>query len=728
MRRSIVLIILFLLPISVIAQTQTTGRITGTVKDPNGALVVAAKITLTNKATGEERTNATDAAGIFAFAFLTPGTYRMLVQAEGFNAYTAELITVTLTETTRVSVSLTVQGVVTDQVTVDAGASRVKTDNATLGQVIDGRTATELPLASRNFTQLLGLGPGTNTYLTDNTVVGRGTQNVSVNGARPSQNNFQINGVDANAGISNLQTLASPALESIAEFKLQTSLYDATYGRTGGGSVQVITKSGSNKFNGTVYDYFRTSALTANNPFLKAAGLPRPVLERNVFGFAFGGPIKQDRAFFFGSYQGTSDRNGASLSNSLSVNVLIDPRLTDNRSSAALHAAFGIHATIPINEPALRLLNARLPNGQFVIPTPQVGGLYFGSAISLFRDQQFNANFDLRVNQHNWLNVKFFFSDAPQSLGLLGGSNVPGFPVEQQNAHRILSIQDIHTLGPNVTNEARIAYNIIGGRNFPGQPVLDSALGIQRSTALEFPGLPLINIASGATGIAFGTGTSQDAQHAARTTSLADTVSISHGDHAWRFGGELRFYKFDLTANILTRGLINFTGIDNFLTGPTNFSVLGNGVTERNLRTTDYNFFVQDNWRLSPKLTLNLGLRYELDLPPYDTQGRISTFDPSLYSPPLNSLDPPRGGIVQAGNPIPLYDLPYVPNVGKRVLKSNDPNNLAPRIGFAYSPFKSDRFVIRGGYGLYYSRLSFQYLVGNTFTAPFYLTTFTAGR
>ncbi len=726
-------ILFFLLSSSIFAQTQTTGRVAGTVTDQNKALIVGANVSIINQATGEKRARTTDGGGNFAFAFLAPGVYRVRIEAKGFNVFSAENVTVSITETTSVNAVLTVAEI-TAETTIKNTTPLIKIDSPTLGQVFDGRTISNLPMATRNFTQLLGLTAGTTTYLTDNTVVGRNTQNVSVNGARTTQNNFQINGVEANAGISNALTLANPALESIAEFKVQTSVFDATFGRTGGGNVQVITKSGSNKFSGTIYDYFRTTALTANNPFLKAAGVPRPVLERNVFGFALGGTIRKDRVFFFGSYQTTRDRNGASRNNSLSVNVLTDPRLTDDRSEVMLRNAFAIPANTPINPVTLRLLNARLPNGQFVIPTPNsANGRYNGSAISLFRDEQFNANFDFRISEKNWLSIKFFFSDAPQELARFGGSNVPGFAVEQKNAHRILSIQNIHSFSPNITNEARIGYNLIRGNSFPRQPLLDSELGITRSTADAFPGLPLFGIAGAAGGIQFGTGFAQDQQTSAPTTSFANTVSITRGKHSIRFGAELRDYEFNITGGLFARGFVNFLTFREFLISPTTAAGFGNGITERNLRTTDYNFFVQDDWKFSNKLTLNLGLRYELDLPPYDTEGRISTFDASLYRPRQllmangNPAGPPVGGIVQAGNPIAQYDLAEIPNVGKRVLYSIDPNNFAPRLGFAYSPFKEHRIVVRGGYGIFYSRLSFQSLIGNVFTPPFYFARFGGG-
>jgi len=456
--KTIILILFFAL--AVVAQTQTTGRIAGTVRDQRDALIVGAKVTLVNQANGEAQTATTDAEGNFAAAFLAPGIYRVRVEADGFNVFNAETVTVSITETASVNAVLTVAGIIVEQITVNNVAPLIKTDSPTLGQVIDERAVAELPLATRNFTQLLGLTAGTTAYLADNTVVGRNSSNVSVNGSRVSQNNIQINGIDANSGIGFAipLPLANPAPESIAEFKVQTLLTDATFGRAGGGNIQIITKSGSKEFRGTIYDYFRHTALTANNPFLKAVGARRPILERNVFGGAFGGAIRKDRAFFFVSYQTTRERNGASRLNSLSVNVLVDPRLTDDRSAATLRNAYNLPA---INSTALAFLNARLPNGQFAIPTPQAGGRYSGSAVSLFREEQFNANFDYRLAERNWLSVKFFFSNAPTTLARSGAVNVPGFAVEQAQNNRLLAVQNIYRFSPNITNEARIGYNFI---------------------------------------------------------------------------------------------------------------------------------------------------------------------------------------------------------------------------------------------------------------------------
>ena len=702
-----------LLPsLSALAQTQTTGRIAGTVKDQNGAVIVGAEVTVVSRTTGDERKVTTDATGNYTVALLLPGTYRISVAANGFSTQIFDTVQVVITETTLVDADLTVAGVIADPVVVRI-APLVHRDGPQLGRVVGSRAVSELPLATRNFTQILGLSPGTSADLPDNTAVGRNSQDISVNGARTTQNSYQINGVDANnIRNNNSLRLAVPAPETIQEFKVQTSLYDATFGRSGGGNVQAVTKSGANDFHGAAYEYFRNDALNANNPFLKAAGVTRPVLKRNVFGGLLGGRLKRDKAFFFISYQGTRERNGAS-DNSLSSSVLIDPSLTDDRSEQTLRRTFNLPSINPI---ALALLNVKLPSGQFLIPTPQANGQYSGSAPSSYQEDQFNANVDYRINERNWLAVKSFSSNAPLTLALFSGPNVPGFTADQQTDNRLVSIQDTYTFSSTVTNEARIGYHFIRQTSFPHEPVKDSDIGISRANANTFPGLPLIRIAQNAGGIVFGTANVNiDLAFAVPSVTLGDNLSITRGKHNIRTGAEVIYYQQNITQNLNTRGQIDFDNFNNFLAGTVNQSVFGTGINYRSLRTADYNLFVEDDSKFSRKLTLNLGLRYELDLPPYDTRGRITTFDPALYKPRLLVVGgiprgPPIGGFVQAGNVIPQYDLPDVPNVGKRIVSSVDPNNFAPRIGFAFAPVDSGRLVVRGGYGIFYSRVSAVYL------------------
>ena len=720
--------LLVLYPISAFAQSQTTGRIAGTVKDPNGARIVGAEVTVTSLATAEERKATTDTEGNYNVPLLQPGTYRVRVAAGGFNPALFDSVRAIITETTTVNAELAVAGIIVEPITVRA-APLVRTDGPQLGRVVDSRAVAELPLATRNFLQILALSPGTFVALPDNTALGRNSQSVSVNGARATQNNFEINGIDANRLDSNgAASVAVPAPETIQEFKVQTSLYDATFGRGAGGSVQAVTRSGANDFHGAAYEYFRDDALNANNPFLKAAGVRRPTLQRNVFGGLLGGPVKTDRAFFFASYQGTRERNGASP-NSLTSSVFIARGLTDDRSQQTLLATFrprfqnGLPAPF-IHPAALALLNIKLPGGQFLLPTPQADGRYSGSAISTYREDQFNANVDYRVGEKDWLAAKFFFLSAPQFSALPGGgANVPGFGADRKNDNRLFSIQDIHTFGARTVNEARVGYSLILSDSLGRNPVKDSDIGIRRANANAYPGLGLIRIGAGEAVTIGNAGTFVDLQANNSATTLVDILSITRSRHNVRTGGSVIYYQTNLTTNNNRRGQIVFQSFNNFLLGLATSSVNGEGINTRILRAADYSLFLQDDWKFSQKLTLNLGLRYELDLPPYETRGALATFDPALYQPRMevdasgNPIGPPIGGFVQAGNAIPQYDLADVPNVGKRVFTSVDPNNFGPRLGLAYSPLSSGRLTLRGGYGVFYSRPSAIY-ISNTINAP----------
>ena len=278
------------------AQGPTTGRMEGTVRDPKGAVVSNAEVRIVNEATGTEWTSRTDESGHYVAVLLPPGQYRVTVTASGFTSIPLEAVRVSITQTTVADPILTIGGLQAVTVRVE---SPVQTNGPELGRVVDSRMISELPLSTRNFTQTLSLSPGVATYLPDSTAVGRNTQTISVNGARMTQNNVQMNGIDANTmGTSAAINVAVPAPESIQEFKVQTSLYDASFGRSGGGNVQVVTRSGGNDFHGTAYEYLRNEALNANNPFLKAADVNRPVLRRNVFGGTMGGPIKKEKFFF----------------------------------------------------------------------------------------------------------------------------------------------------------------------------------------------------------------------------------------------------------------------------------------------------------------------------------------------------------------------------------------------------------------------------------------------
>lgn len=704
--------------LSVFGQGQTNGAIAGTIKDESGSVIPAAEVRVRNRNTAAVRKAITDNTGTFVVPFLAPARYDVTVRANNFASSEVKDVTVAITETTRIDVVLSVAPVIHNvNVSTTLGPAGPQ-----LGRVIGLHTISNLPLATRNFTQLLALSPGTDAALADNSGVGRNSQNLSVNGARRTQNSFRINGVDANTtGTNSALFIAVPAPETIAEFKVQTSLYDASFGRAGGGNLQALTRSGTTSLHGAVYTHFRLNALNANNPFLKGAGLTQPPLSRTIVGATLSGPLNGNHAFYFVSYQGTRERNGLSV-NSLSSSVLVAPGLTDDRSAQFLRSTFGLAAIHPVS---LALLNARLSNGEFLIPTPQQGGRYSGSAISRYSEHQFNANLDFQLRENSWLTTKLFFASAPSTLAMFNGPNVPGFDDVRRLNHRLLAVQLVSSFGSNIINEARLGYSFVRNDSFPEQPLRDVEFGIRRSNADAFPGFPLIRIAPNARGIAFGTGFANiDLQAQHHSATIGDVVAIVRRQHAIRTGAELVWYRVPIRLNFFRRGQIDFATFSDFLRGAPSTSFLGSGINERDLRTIDYSAFLQDDWRVSRRLTLNLGLRYELALPFHDTRGRISTFDPTQYRARLDArgqpIGPPAGGFVQAGNVIPQYDLSDAPNVEKRVVRSLDANNFAPRIGFSFTPSTLSRFVFRGGYGIFYSRISSGPL-NNIQTPPTYL-------
>jgi hypothetical protein len=313
-------------PISTHAQTGTTGSIAGVVTDPSGAAVADAEIVIKDQSTEREVNAHSDSTGNFRVPLLSPGKYNVSVTASGFKVLTIQDVVVQITEVTTVNARLQI-GTKSENITVTGAPPLLQTENATLGRVINGDTIVDLPLVNRNYTQILGLTAGTSTPIEDATTLGNGSQEISANGARSGDNNFMINGVDANSYGANITEatpfgaggIAIPAPDSIQEFKVQTSLYDAEYGRGAGANVNIETRSGTAQYHGNLYYFGRNEALNANNYFSKQTGVPRGEFRREQPGGTFGGPVPgaHKRAFFFVSYQGTRDVNAASLGSSV---------------------------------------------------------------------------------------------------------------------------------------------------------------------------------------------------------------------------------------------------------------------------------------------------------------------------------------------------------------------------------------------------------------------------
>ena len=700
-----------------------TGQITGTIEDAAGAVVPGATVTVTNLSNGARREDSTGEGGEFAFLSLAPGKYKVEVSAKGFKRVVVEELDVNVTQTSTVNLKLE-PSIQEETVTVTAEGTLVQQESSQVGRVIESRPISQLPLPTRNFQQLLTLSPGTSASVSNNTELGRGDAVISVNGQRTTSNSVRINGVDANSvGTNSTPNIAVPATDSLQEFVVQTSLYDASQGRNAGGNVEAITKSGGARYHGNIYEFLRNDALNANDFFLNAAGRPRPVLTRNQFGGTIGGPVVREKAFFFASYQGTRERNGASLNNSLTFPV-IPPQLTDNnRTAAGLGAAFGltpaqIAAISPIS---VAILNARLPSGEFAIPSATTAsGLSPQSGISTFRENQFNGNFDWTINQKHTFSAKNFFASNPTHqanynfAGLGNGpTQLPGTGGDLDIIQTLSSLTDTYVFGPNVINQARFGFSRLRVTSVPEEPFTASQFGITNPLANLFPGMPTLTV----TGL-FTLGSSPLADQSSRINSFTfqDTVSIVKGRHRIKVGGEYRRSQVNFYFNAFSRGQLIFPTFTNFLLGQS-VSIIGSGVYDRAFRVNDLSGFVQDDWKVSNRLTLNLGLRYDFYGLPTEKYGRLVNFIPEQFrNGTIASPAQPPNGFVQAGNAVnPLPGVPLVEDS----LVPNDKNNFAPRVGFAYRVNESGTLAVRGGYGVYYDRVSTRFANTQLFNFPY---------
>ena len=694
-----------------------TGQLSGTVVDAKGDHIVGASVKLISKNTSQVREFVTRDTGDFTFTLLPPGRYRLEVLAPNFKTALIEDVGINITQTTTIVVQLEVVALLAGELIVQDVPPLVQQESSHIGRVIEGQTLRQLPLPTRNFQQLLTLSPGASASVSNNTELGRGDSIISVNGQRTTSNNVRINGVDANAiGTNSTPNIAVPATDSIQEFIVQTSLYDASQGRNAGGNVDAVTRSGSNDFHGNAYYFLRNKALNANEFFLKSAGQPKPVLSRHQFGGTLGGPIARNRLFFFGSYQGTRETNGASLNNSLLFPFMPPQLRDDNRSAAALQATFGV-VPHPI---AVTILNSKLSNGEFSIPSATTpSGLTPISAISRFRENQFNANVDINLSNTHTLSLKNFFARNPTfqanfnfaALGN-GSTQLPGAEADLIFIQGLNSITDTYVFSPNVVNQARFGYMRVRNTSTPSEPFTAADLGFSSPLQNLFPGAPTLVV----TGL-FTMGPSPFADQSSRINNytLGDTLSILAGSHHWRVGGEYRRAQLNFFFNSFSRGQINFATFNDFLVG-NGVSLIGSGVYDRSLRTNDVGGFLQDDWKFNNRLTLNLGVRYDVYGYPYDTRGRLVNFLPDqLRQGTVASPAGPPNGIVQAAG----GTLAGVPEV-ESTLIPNDKNNISPRVGFALRLNDAGSLVARGGYGIYYDRFSSRYASTQLLNYPYF--------
>jgi hypothetical protein len=797
------------------AQTASTGALAGTLTDPTGAVVPNVTVTVTSIDTGQSRTATTDAAGTYKVGLLPPGDYRVKFEASGFKGVEVPSITVNVTETNVLDRRLEV-GTQSQQVTVQGEVENVQTSNATVGTVMTTQIIADLPLTTRNYTNLLGLTTGANTGVFNAATLGRGTQAISVNGSTTFQNNFQMDGVSimgwgGNGGIidsGGIPGIGVPNPDAIQEFKIQTSLYDAGYGRNPGANVNVVTKSGTNAFHGTAFEFFRNTVLNANDFFRKISppvnGAPnngREVLDQNQYGGVFGGPVKKDKLFFFASYEETSQRNGLA---SVGFSAPILPPIPQGaRNTPAFQAALGA-AICPANNPgnkndmtfeggvqvacnganinpvALNLLNLKNPNGSYLIPSSS-NGAYQNTTFSipaLYTERAGIGNIDYVINGKNTLSGRYFYTQDPTLNSFNCGNTTPGpagiclpgtnLRNEFWNDYAVLKLTTI--LNNNTVNEARVSYqrnNTLNTNSLPSA-FTDTAIGM----ATILPGVGPGSVFDKLNGMTvtglftIGSIPQDESRIFGNNFQVADQVSWTHGKHTVRTGLEIGWNQKNWNFLGLAIGNITFDSFPDFLLGlpgcapgvsaatcsaseaagltnGTSFSNIFNtgtfsSVTPPNgiihaFRARTGNAFIQDDFKVTRRLTVNLGLRWEYDGFVWDKYGEANDIWPAqINTVPIPGSTPATGtlaGFVVPSNFV-LANWPTAPVGGiyqntHRVPTQNNPqlDNFAPRVGLAWQPTNSDRFVVRSGFGFFYDYTGFGlYDISVTQAEPYAVT------
>jgi hypothetical protein len=745
------------------AQGGATGAISGTVQDASGAVVPKAKVEIINEATPEVVRNlTTDPSGLFTAPLLPVGSYSVQVSAAGFATRTFPGVLVQVTETTRMTAVLQVAQAL-QTVEVAATVTRVDTSNPTTGQALGSATINTLPLATRNFQQLLALSAGASSNLNNASQLGRGFVAINVNGGREDNNNYLIEGISASDySFGELTYTPLPSPDAIEEFKVSTSLYDATQGRNGGGNINATLKGGTDRYHFDAWEYLRNTDLDANDFFLNAAGSPRPRIQQNIFGGDAGGPIGSTAhlGYFYVNYQGTRQRSGDSLGTFINTKI---PVLPADRSAASLASAFSSPAagscpaqTITANQidpVALALLNFKSnqfggdANGYLIPSLPGTPGVTVNpttcaptvntaslilSDVGRFTDDQFTANWDrgFRAGKDH-VSWRFFFSNSDtfepfggDSLQIQTGgqptANNLNFPLDIPLHGRFGSITETHLFAPNLVNEFRFGVNVIS----------DNFTNVHATGADAIPTATQLGIhqASGTPDIyrfqfgAYAIGPYPTTTQTALSDGFVwlDTLSWIRGHHTFRFGGEIDRNTLRRNLPVLDNGLLFFTpgsnfavsDFQNFLLGSPLFGEAGGGAGNHDYRIPAFSFFAQDDYRVTQKLTLNLGLRNELLGAPYDelchmgnvNPGLASTGQPFVYPSCVSTLNIPG----------------FTGTLNRAALNNEYATVWEPRIGLAYDLFGHHTTSIRAGYGIYSVREDLGAVDNLSFTAPIF--------
>lgn len=730
------------LSVLAMAQGGATGAINGTVQDPTGAVLAGAEVRITNQDTGVlERTLKTEPDGSFTAPLLPVGTYVVNVQAGGFSEGRFGNIAVRVTETTHMIAKLSTKSV-QEKIEVQAEVQTVDTSDATTGQAIDTATIRALPLATQNFQQLLTLSTGAESELNAAAQLGRGQVRIEVNGQREDNNNYLIEGISAtDYNVAELTNTPLPNPDVVEQFKVQTSLYDASQGRNGGGNINAILKSGTNTFHGDVYEFFRNTVLDANEYFLKQTGSPRPVIQQNIFGGSLGGPVSPGGklGFFFFNYQGTRQRSGDSPGTLISTFIPYVP-LSDRGSANAgqLASDFGVASADPVavNLLAFKSNQFGAPANGYLFPLPNVpAGTTPGSPVQFtvskpgkFTDNQLTANWDHEFrDSRDSVAARFFFSNSEQdipfgagglqaSLGAAASGTDLNFPYLLPIHDRVFVISETHVFSSRLVNDLRFGLIHINNTASNVNPVTATDAGIDRPTSNLTSSIYKFTFST--SGFQFGPTPQANQAQTQNNYNIVDNLSWVHGAHTLTVGGQYVRVRLDKLFPQVFNGQLFFTNVGtatdfaNFVGGTPEFSFGGGGVYNHAYKQSNSALFVQDDWKATSNLTLNAGLRTEFLGAWTDGKCHIGNIEsdltksgtyPFIYPSCVNKLG--ISGLTGNG--------------AASTFKNSVSTGWGPRFGFAWDVFGRHTTTVRGGYGIYYVREDVGAVDQLSFQSPF---------